>query len=232
MTLKALKKSKFAQTYIKPIYQYCRFFYFRNKKYKKNGTEVLLQAKKALDAAGIFFWLDFGTLLGVYRDGKLIKNDLDIDIGVFLKDYNKNIENEMFKYGFKLVKQYEIDEKRYGLEQTYEYKGVTLDIFYYGSDDEKMWMHSFTNFPGLTWDESIKQKGGLLTIEAYLPKNGFKETNFLSTTFNIPYPPEKHLSNHYGDDFLTPRKWDYTDLKNDNINAKILPNHIGKIKTI
>ena len=39
--------------------------------------------KEALDHNNIEYWLDAGSLLGAYRDGKMIPHDLDIDFAVF-----------------------------------------------------------------------------------------------------------------------------------------------------
>lgn len=212
---------------ISRLYYYVFFFYIRNKKFKQKGELILFKAKSALDSIGIHYWLDFGTLLGIYRDNSLLPNDLDIDLGVFLKDYSSEIEKAMKTYGFKLKKEYSIDNKNYGLEQTYELDGVTVDLFYYSYDEQKMWSHVFVNFPGITFKDSIKIKGGLLPIEQYFPKVGFSKLHFKHHNFTIPHPPHEYLSYHYGDDYLTPRFWNYTDLENDNKNAIYLYEKIG-----
>jgi len=207
------------------IFQY----YLKNKRFKNNGEIVLLNAHNALNSINLHHWLDFGTLLGVFRNGALLPNDLDIDLGVFLKDYSPDIEKAMGDYGFVLIHEYEIDAKRYGLEQSYLYMGVKVDIFYYNFNEDYMFTHIFMNFPDMTFNESIKNKGGLLPIENYFPKTGFKQIKFLNTHFTIPSPTEKYLAFHYGEDFMTPRKWDYMDIKNDNKNARYLTDKIGKI---
>ena len=212
-------------------YLYAFKFYQRNKRFKNNGEEVLKQAHDALRSINLHFWLDFGTLLGAVRDHALLKNDLDVDLGVFLHDYSPAIEQAMRKYGFQLIKEYTIDQKAYGLEQTYEYKGVTVDLFYYGEDGSRMWSHVFVNFPGMTDQESIRQKGGLLPVEQYFPKVDFVPFVFLGKTFRIPSPPEKYLAYHYGEDFRIPRRWDYRDLENDNKNARYLFDKIGVVRS-
>lgn len=225
-----IKSNKFLLFFFKPIInlKYFIFFYYkRNQLFNENGELVLLQAKKALDSINLKFWLDFGTLLGAYRDGKLIRKDLDIDLGVFLKDYSPEIEQAMRKFGFKLISEYEIDNKEYGLEQTYEFKGVFVDLFYYNFDTEKMWCHLFMNHPNLSFEDSLTIKGGLLPVEQYLPKCNFTKINFLNTSFTIPDSSHDYLSFHYGEDYKTPRKWNYMDLENDNKNTKTLVDKVG-----
>ncbi|GAB4821073.1 hypothetical protein N2152v2_008119 [Parachlorella kessleri] len=46
--------------------------------------QLLLDLCPALDAAGYLYWVDFGSLLGIHRDGDLIPYDNDIDL-VILK---------------------------------------------------------------------------------------------------------------------------------------------------
>jgi hypothetical protein len=210
-------------------YIYVRYFYFRNKKFQKNSNEVLLRAKMALESCDIEYWLDSGTLLGVIRDNSLLKNDLDIDIGVWLKDYSPKIEQSMAKYGFYKKAHYEIDNKSYGLEETYVYNDVSVDLFYFSSNGKSIYSHVFVPFPGLSYDESIRIKGGLLPVEQYYPDNGLTKVEFLEKLFGIPNQPEAYLEYHYGEDYRTPRKWSYENLETDNKNAKYLYEKLGVI---
>lgn len=229
---KIIKENRLLYGFFLPFvnaYRYVFFFYLRNKKFKENGTAVLIAAKNALDSIGLHYWLDFGTLLGVFRDQKLLPNDLDIDLGVFLSDYSAEIERTMFKHGFKLIKEYEIDNKKYGLEQTYERDGVTVDLFYYSYRNDIMYCHCFKNYEGYSFTDSIKIKGGMQPIEQYLPKADFRQMLFEGQYFNVPDDTHYYLVYHYGQDYIIPRKWDYCDLENDNKNAKLLTNKTGKV---
>ena len=90
-----IKQNHFLFNILNPLYRiyiYVIHTYRRNKTFIKNGEKVLLQAKYALDSIELHFWLEFGTLLGAYRDNTFIKSDLDIDLGLFLKDYSPNIK--------------------------------------------------------------------------------------------------------------------------------------------
>jgi len=50
---------------------------------EKAAIKALRQVKEILDAHGIEFWLDNGTLLGAVRNGKFIPWDHDIDLGLW-----------------------------------------------------------------------------------------------------------------------------------------------------
>ena len=45
--------------------------------FQKNANTVLQAANSALKDAGVDFWLEYGTLLGVIRDGDFIKHDTE-----------------------------------------------------------------------------------------------------------------------------------------------------------
>lgn len=51
----------------------------------------------------VFYYLSEGTALGIYRDNNLIKNDDDIDIAIFDKDYNQfcnKVIPDLIKLGY------------------------------------------------------------------------------------------------------------------------------------
>ena len=48
-----------------------------------------LEIAKQIEAAGVSYWLNSGTLLGVVRDGRLIDGDGDIDISAWWHDEGK-----------------------------------------------------------------------------------------------------------------------------------------------
>ena len=50
------------------------------------AERLMLDIKEIFDANGIKFWLIFGTLLGIYRDGGLIPWDGDMDLAVYQED--------------------------------------------------------------------------------------------------------------------------------------------------
>ena len=61
-----------------------RLQYFRTE-----AVELLQRFTEALNAEGIDYWLEFGTLLGYYREHDFIAHDDDLDFGAYLTDAAK-----------------------------------------------------------------------------------------------------------------------------------------------
>ena len=53
------------------------------------AVNSLRPVKEIFDEFGIEFWLDYGTLLGAIRDGKIIEWDHDIDLSMWSHDRKK-----------------------------------------------------------------------------------------------------------------------------------------------
>ncbi len=56
---------------------------------QKNLRHILRQVTSSLNDNNIEYWVDFGTLLGLHRDGDIIMGDNDCDICIWEKDREK-----------------------------------------------------------------------------------------------------------------------------------------------
>lgn len=177
----------------------------RRNLYLQNAYLLLFQLKKILDDANILFWLDFGTLLGAYRDHDFIKHDLDLDIGVFYTDSDR-VKKALINNGFNIIREFRVNSEIYqGLEQTYCFAGVTVDVFYYHMKNDKMYCNTFSPFMDEYRDMSIFQ-----VKEIILPYNGFDKMIFKGLEVVIPAKTDSHLSAHYGKNFMIPNaNFDY-----------------------
>jgi len=73
---------------------------------KEEGVmENLRVVKDVFDKNNIIFWLDQGTLLGAFRDGKIIEWDIDVDLGTWYKNATQiaSTFTEFKKRGFNVV---------------------------------------------------------------------------------------------------------------------------------
>jgi len=193
----------------------------------KNGKEALETLKKVFEELKMDWFLTYGTLLGAYRDKDFISHDVDIDIGVFFEDYSIKIEETMIKHGFIKKHSFLVDNGEFAIEETYNYKGIGIDIFYFKKQNNKLIGYGFINEAGLSWDKTIQKYGGLLVRELVFPYEGLDEIEFLGSIYPIPKNPKKHSASHYGENFMIKDdKWQ----PNKVTNVKYLDNKIGVVK--
>ncbi len=200
------KIKKLLQPYYLPTLLKIKYF-FENKNFIKQGDNVLSRADQAFKEAGVFYWLEFGTLLGVVRDGKLIEHDTDIDVGVFLKDYSPDIEKSLIKHGFRKSRQLKIEN--YGLEESYELHGVSFDIFYFTANDKGMYCHLFP----------FDSNKNLVVRELYTKVKEFKTIDWQGMKVNIPKNSDQRLRDTYGDYTIKIKDWYTPDAA---LNSKII----------
>lgn len=183
----------------------------------ENAKESLLDLKRVFDDFGCRFWLSDGTLLGCIREQNFISHDPDIDVSIFIEEWNDDILNKLKDDGFNLKYRFGVPE--YGMEIAIEKRGIKIDLMFYYSDtiikDEEnnslVW-HSL-------WerDSSIGGKMRKMIRCTYKPFR-LVETNFLDTKFWIPGDTETHLIRKYGENWKIPvKEWDWA---NDPLNAE------------
>lgn len=201
------KDNALAKVLVRPIY---RMYVARNlnkkkKLFRRNAKLLLERLKEALDFNGILFWLEFGTLLGAYREHGFIKHDCDLDIGVFFENTTV-VYDALTKAGFKLIREYKVgDDGINGFEQTYEYAGVTIDVFFFHKYEKGAYCNSFSPFEDDNRDLSIFQ-----VKKISVPFKGFSQILFEGMILNVPSETDKYLQAHYGENFMTPNEhFDY-----------------------
>lgn len=171
--------------------------YFNTK--QKIYRDILLKTIKAFDRIGTKFFLSSGTCLGYFREGKFIDHDYDIDIGVFMEDYTPEIITSMEKEGLILYRVW--GKLNNGMELSFYLPNTILgmqakiDIFIHynniGKDNTISW---FTYSP-------MKKK-----IQYRVKKFSLKKVKFLGLDVNVPYPTLDYIKEHYGVDWMIPKK--------------------------
>ncbi len=199
---------------------YSVIHYFRTKKkerrfkkslenFHKNGYEAMLVFDKCMVANGYKYSLAFGTLLGTIRNHDFIPHDDDIDVAMWINDYDSQIINVLKEAGIRLLHSYSVAGDKIGKELTFIYKGVHIDIFFFFKDEQgKAYCCDFIAQPDCsTIKESIYRHGGLLPRKIYVPLNEtFIRTNLRDIEVAIPSNFEDILICRYGRDYMTPKK--------------------------
>jgi phosphorylcholine metabolism protein LicD len=184
---------------------------------------ILLMLLRNLDryfeAIQVTYWLDWGTLLGCVRGGKMIPWDDDIDVGIRHSDHNSVLEHcdrlpaeleilEISRFWpyQKLLPFLKRFPRKTFLRLVHRPSGLFIDIFEYLSEDD-----DYRLLPWVPWQRtrSIRDQG--VRMHAHhkdwvLP---VRRGTFEGLELPIPRQPERILTAQFGEDYLTPdHRWD------------------------
>jgi len=156
----------------------------------------LLKVKKALDEAGVRFFLMFGTLLGAVRDKDLILYDKDIDLGIFYEDSRKleKAEKILEKHGILM------EGKKRRKPDTPVEKFVLFGKSVWGIEFATMYLIGDTYW----YIDSSDWRGARLMPHKKEWLDNLQEIDFLGTKFLIPSKPEEVLKSFYGSNWRIP----------------------------
>lgn len=175
-----------------------------NEAFKKEAVDVLRLYSDAFLSHGLVFWLDYGTLLGYYREHDFIPHDYDLDTGAWLKDHER-IKNVLEKAGFELVRYYYLRDHE-GMEESYKHKNykTTIDILYFMNEGDTSFCYSFAPMVAMNKKKNLNKvqpsRARLWTFSRIKPVL----SEFKGVKVYVPDNTEQHLASTYGDSFMIP----------------------------
>lgn len=163
------------------------------------APELVKNIINVFNAEGIPYWLEFGTLLGAYRDKTIIKGDFDLDFGAYQEDIPR-IYEAFTKAGFELVREFH-EIGRDGMKQTYYDGFITFDIFYFREENNKLVCYGFTPVP----NKSVPNKTTYGIVKSWtFKKFDLSEFEFLGNKVFVPSNTEEHIEETYGEGWKVP----------------------------
>lgn len=163
--------------------------------FKKGGLSLLTDFAELMNNNAIIYWLEFGSLLGAYRDCNFIKNDNDIDVGVYLKDANM-IYNILTSNGYELVREFHVRGEN-GLEQTYSKFGTTIDLFFFFEKGNYLICNGFYD----AISQKVARYFDIAVCEFQFSRFEVRPFIFLGVRVGVPVNTEKHIIEVYGDSY-------------------------------
>jgi len=147
--------------------------------------EELVKITKQLTKHKINYWLDAGTLLGIYRNQSLLSYDSDIDLGIYLDKFNFNKLNKcmhLISYSH-ILKKSHVDKIKF-IKEFYK-----IDFFLFHKQDNYYYHEAWNGF-------FVFRQSCLDTLKKYKCNND---------DFYIPNNPELYLEDLYGTDWKIPK---------------------------
>lgn len=170
------------------------------------GNEILLhKVDEMLTKNDLQYWLNYGTLLGAYRDHAFIKHDYDLDIGMWWKDQT-GVKELFLDNGFKLVVEFHFGpwDNPEKTEFRFEYAGAYIDVDFYTIDENEM---AYTYNPLFKDDWDYTKNVSLHPIiceKINNPIRGLSQIDFIGGKFWVPSNTEEYLVYNYGQNWKTP----------------------------
>lgn len=172
----------------------------RNKGLHQKGYLYLEKIDAALKKYGVDYFLTYGTLLGIIREGEFIPYDDDIDLGVIKNEKFswEKLEKAMSEIGMEKKIQFRLNGEL--TEQTYREGNLSVDFFLYEEKEGKSVSYVYYQEEGREYEKddfSVSQNiTSLIDQTKMIEKKG--------RTFSVPEHPELFLKEIYGPDWRVP----------------------------
>ena len=176
------------------------------KEIRSNGIRILKNVQDILRNLDIQSFADFGTCLGLVREGRLLSYDPDMDIGVIAgSEKAAAIQKALESSGYRLWRQY-IYRNRIA-EESYCLGNIRIDLNYYENTDRYARTWLFYRKPGYRYQNKWTRH----VVEMnYPPIAGIHFREFDGFQVALPDNPEQLLEEKYGPEWKRPdRKWIY-----------------------
>ena len=155
---------------------------YENKKLK-HLRYAYQEVNRFLHQANVDYWLDFGTLLGFYRENDILPHEIDVDFGVHEKYFDTiiSLKNKL-PTPFRL---FDTSQNHRGPKIYISYKGFDIDLYFYEDNRDLLRSYEQTKFPS----ESSPLKRNMV-----FP---LTETTFLNEKTFVPSMVKEYLEHYY-----------------------------------
>lgn len=194
------------------IYPFCHSLYRlysvprRRRVLRRYGYEALQRIHDALTDAGVGYFVDYGTLLGLVRNHALIRHDTDMDLALIPSERTLcEVCGVLQKRGFVFNRAFEYDGKIVCLNLLYN--GIPVDFFRYYQSTSDGTIHCFSMY----WDEarvyqSVDDNSVRCATLPMVMECAVRQIH--GTDVSIPTNAEAILAAEYGKDWGTPNaRW-------------------------
>lgn len=173
----------------------------QTKKLHEVGYGALNKLNAVCEKSEIDICCAYGTLLGFVREGGFIGHDDDIDMMVINNEKFswKKIETIMKENGFNLFRYFTYKGKV--MEQTYEWNGITIDLFMFTPIEDGMIAYFFDRKFDVEYDDEKQYSTKKVTFPAF---KGIEKKEYNGQLLYVPIEPDEWLEYWYGNNWRTP----------------------------
>ena len=215
MLREKLKRFALKHNFILTVYRHSfgklktkTFFGMQRKALQRDGYDIIKNLDAALSAANAQYFVDCGTLLGMFRDGKLIAYDRDMDYGIWFDDHfgENELDRTMDSLGYK--KKSATFFRSEVREITYVKGVLHVDFFVHEEIGTESRLYVFYRDPEKQYPDNSKYS---VIIQKRTHITGRKRVLIQGIGMYIPENTEEYLASAYTENWRVPDpNWLYT----------------------
>ena len=178
----------------------------------EHGFSMVEEIEQILKDQGTLYFLSFGNLLGLEREGHFLRHDNDVDYSIFINDKFTwdMLEACMRQSGYEKIRQYSLcGEIR---EQTYRKGTLSVDFFSCKNEEDGTTALNFFRKDGYYY--ASKEEMHVIEIK-FVKVNTVKKATYGDLTVTVPSDPVAYLESVYTKDWRIP---------NPNWSSEMYPN--------
>ncbi len=168
----------------------------------EKGSAIIGEVEEALSSSGLEYFATCGTLLGLIRENRLLKNDYDLDYAILVNDedsWNK-LETAIKGKGYSKVHFFTLDGKI--TEQTYRSpSGIDVDFFGHFFEGKELCFYAYDKIEGEDYPTPSHWTTYMFHTGVY---DGVKKIDTQLGTVTVPQNAEEYLAYNYNDDWRIP----------------------------
>jgi len=177
----------------------------RARRLQQFGYEIIQHVHKLLHEVGVRYMAEFGTLIGICREGGVLRHDTDIDFSLPPHADVAKVVQTLTQAGFSFVRGFEYE----GVitEITLSYNDIHVDFFLFFEDAEGFYYYDYVD----NYDETHS------VITSWTPRRlrypnlkGIFTIPFHGCEVDIPMNYDEWLTAQYGNWRVPDSHWVYT----------------------
>lgn len=183
------------------------------------GIEAIKDVEQLLEKSGFLYFADFGTLLGIVRDGNFISWDNDIDYGIVADNLFtwEKLEKIMNLGGYSKVRQFSLHDTV--TEQTYAKNTLTIDFFLHEKEGNDSKVYGYFRRDDFDYKDEAEHH---VTKTIYKKVEATKKVPFLGVEVSIPENAESFLESAYSAHWRIPDP-NWADKSQKQKNVFLMP---------
>lgn len=187
-----------------------------------DGMSMVADIEEILAKTPYTYFLTYGNLLGLVREGHFLAHDNDLDYAICMDETLswEGLENYLAEGGFVKCRQFLIDGEIQ--EQSYRRGELTVDFFGYKSSETETVSHCFFRKDDYIYNDRYDMH---IREEHFAPIKSVHRVEYNGVLMTVPTDPVPYLESVYGPGWRVPDPT-WTDDMGDN---RIIMDKLGRL---